>query len=75
MTGFLIRGWNLILPVCVLPACSATSTLIRGATVAARWLHEPQPNQQPASGIGVSTPCGTVSTRRIYVFVPSAWEL
>ena len=38
MEGFLIRGWELILP-----GCGGTSALARGATLAARWLHEPQP--------------------------------
>ena len=32
------RVWNLILP-----GCGGTSTLTRGAILAARWLHEPQP--------------------------------
>ena len=34
MEGFLICGWNLILPV-----CGGTSTLAREATLAARWLY------------------------------------
>ena len=37
MEGFLICGWDLVLLV-----CGATSTLARGATLAARRLHEPQ---------------------------------
>ena len=41
---FLIRGWDFNLPV-----NGATSTLAGGATLAAHWLHEPQPisNNQP----------------------------
>ena len=35
MEGVLIRGWDLILP-----ECGETSTLARGATLAARWLHD-----------------------------------
>ena len=43
MEGFLIRGWEIILP-----GCGGTSALARGATLAARWLHEPQPiSNQP----------------------------
>ena len=43
MEGFLIRGWDLNLPV-----SSTTSTLAGGATLAARRLHEPQPiSNQP----------------------------
>ena len=37
MGKFLIGGWELILPV-----CSGTSALDRGATLTARWLHEPR---------------------------------
>ena len=43
MEGFLIRGWELILP-----GCGGTSALARGTTLAARCLHEPQPiSNQP----------------------------
>ena len=73
MEGFLIRGWDHNLPV-----SDATSTLGQGATLAARWLHEPQPtlgNQLPASVVGISTPYGAVSTRGIYVFVLALLEL
>ena len=43
MEGFLIRGWDLNLPVSVV-----TSTLAGEATLATRWLHEPQPiSNQP----------------------------
>ena len=38
MEGFLIRGWDLSLPV-----SGATSTLARRATLAAHWLHESKP--------------------------------
>ena len=38
MEGFLIRGWEIIFP-----GCDGTSALSRGVTLAARWLHEPQP--------------------------------
>ena len=75
MEGFLIRGWDLVLPV-----CGATWTLARGATLATRWLYEPQPNQQPASGIGVSTSCGAVSIqgdlrlRPRFVGVVEIWQ-
>ena len=43
MEGFLIRGFDLNRPV-----SGATSALAGGATLAARWLHEPQPiSNQP----------------------------
>ena len=47
MEEFMIRAWEL-----TLPGCGGTSALARGATLAARWLHEPQPisNQPVALG-------------------------
>ena len=47
MEGLLIRRWDLILP-----GCGATSTLARGAALAARWLHEPQPIGNQPVGLG-----------------------
>ena len=47
MKGFLIRGWDLYIPV-----SGATSTLDGGATLAARWLHEPQPISNQPVGLG-----------------------
>ena len=44
MEGFPIRGWDLNLSV-----SGATSTLAGGATLAARWLHAPQPISNPAA--------------------------
>ena len=70
MEGFLTWGWELILP-----GCGGTSALARGATLAARWLHEPQPISNKPVYDGVSTPCGTVSTRGICVFIPRVLEL
>ena len=41
-----------------------------------RWLDFRAPaNQRSADGVGVSTPCGAVSTRGITVFVPALSEL
>ena len=48
-----------------LPVSGATSTLVGGATLAARRLIV----------VGVSTPCGVVSTRGIPVFVPRLLDL
>ena len=47
MERYLIWGWDLILPV-----CGTTSTLARGATLAAHWLHEPQPVSTEPVGLG-----------------------
>ena len=47
MEGFIIRGWEIILP-----GCGGTSTLARGATVAARSLDEPQPISNQPVGLG-----------------------
>ena len=52
----------------ILPGCGRVSTLFRGATLAARWRHEPDAGR-------ASTPCGAVSIRRITVFVPGLLEL
>ena len=67
---FMIRGWELILS-----GCGGISALSRGATLAARWLHEPQPICNQPVGLRVSTPCGVVSTGGISVFVPGLLEL
>ena len=50
MEGFLTRGWELILP-----GCSGTSALSRGVTLAACWLHEPQPINNHPVGLGFHT--------------------
>ena len=47
MGKFLIGGWELILPV-----CSGTSALDRGATLTARWLHEPREISNHLVGLG-----------------------
>ena len=49
MEGFLIRGWEPILP-----GCGGTSTLSREATLAAGWLHEPQLISNHPVGLGFS---------------------
>ena len=47
LEGFLFRRWEFIIL-----GCGRTATLARGATLVARWLHEPQPiNNQPV-GLG-----------------------
>ena len=53
MEGFPIRGWDLNLSV-----SGATSTLAGGATLAARWLHEPQPTSNQPVGLGFPRPAG-----------------
>ena len=53
MEGFLTRGWEFILP-----GCGGTSALAQGATLAARWLHEPQPISNQPVGLGLSHPGG-----------------
>ena len=49
MEGFLIRGWDLILP-----ASGATSALARDAIPTTSWVHEPQPvsNRLQVMGLG-----------------------
>ena len=47
MKVFLMRGWEIIFP-----GCGETSVLARRATLAARWLHEPQPISHHPVGVG-----------------------
>ena len=53
MEGFLTRGWELILP-----GCGGTAALARGASLATRWLHEPQPISNHPVGLGFPHPAG-----------------
>ena len=55
LAGFLIRGWELILP-----AFGGTSALARGATLTARWLHEHQPISNQLVGRGLYTARGGI---------------
>ena len=50
---FLNRGWEIILP-----GCGGTSALLRGATLAACWLHERQPISNHPVGLGFPYPAG-----------------
>ena len=52
---FLIWGWDLNLPV-----SGATSTLTGGATLAARWLHEPRPISNQPVWLGFHTVWGGI---------------
>lgn len=59
-------------------ACAFSSPalmLLRRATLATGWLHEPQPNPQSADGKRVFAPCGAVLTRGKSVFVSELLEL
>ena len=57
MGGFLVRGWDPIVP-------------------GWRWIYFRAPaTQQAADGVGVSKPCGAVSTRGVTVFAPWLSEL
>ena len=69
-TAFLTRGWERILPV-----NGGTSTLARAATLAARWLHEPQSMSNHSVGLRFPTLDGVVSTRGICVYLPDWLEV
>ena len=47
--------------------------MVQGATLSARWLHEPQPISNQPPGVGVSTPRGAVSTRGSLFSCPGCW--
>ena len=49
------RGWEVILP-----GCGGTSTLAREITLAARWLHKPQPVGNQPAGWGFHTARGGI---------------
>ena len=51
--GFLIRGWELILP-----RCGGISMWARGETLAARWLRGPQPIIHHPVALGFTHPAG-----------------
>ena len=69
MDGFLIRGWELILP-----GCGGTSALARGATLAARWLHEPQPISNLPMGLGFPHPAGRYRPGESAFLSPGCWS-
>ena len=58
MEVFLTRGWELILP-----GCGRTAALTRGATLAALWLHEPQPISNQPMGLGFPHRAGQYQPR------------
>ena len=80
MEGFLTRGWEIILP-----GCGGTSALSRGATLAARWLHEPQPISNHPVGLGFPHLAGRYrpgesaspgwSCRDLEGFLTRGWEI
>ena len=69
MEGFLTRGWELILP-----GCGGTSAFTRGATLAARWLHEPQPISDHPVGLGFPHPAGRYRTEGSAFTSPGCWS-
>ena len=74
MEGFLIQGCDLILA-----GCGGISTLSRGATLAARWLHELQPITNHPVGLGFNTVRGGIDPgglrfRARFVGVVAVWK-
>ena len=68
MDGFLIRGLEIILP-----GCGGTSSLARGATLATRSLHEPQPISNHPVGLGFSHPAGRYRPGGSAFLSPGCW--
>ena len=72
------RGITVFVPGCRSCKCME-GLMIRGwepVVPGWRWLYSRAPaNQRSTGGVGVSTPCGAVSTRGITVFVPGLSEL
>ena len=69
MEGFLNQGWERILP-----GCDGTSALARGATRAARWLHEPQPINNHPVGLGFPHLAGRYRPGRSLFSSPNCWS-
>ena len=70
MEGFLTRGWKLILS-----GCGGTSAFAQGATLAARWLHEPEPFSNHPVGRGFPHPTGRYRPRGSALIVPGLLKL
>ena len=70
MEGFLTRGWEI-----VLSGYGGPSALARGATLAARWLHLPQPISNHLVRLGFAHPAGRYRPDEICDFVPGLLEL
>ena len=68
MDLFVTRGCE------ILPGCGGTSALARGATLAARWLHEPQPISNHPMGLGFPHPAGRYRPRGSSFSSPSCWS-
>ena len=66
---FMIRGWELILS-----GCGGISALSRGATLAARWLHEPQPIRNQLSGVGLLHRAGRYRPGRSLFSSAGCWS-
>ena len=69
MEGFLIQGWEIILP-----GSGGTSVLERGATLAARWLHESQPISNYPVGFGFPHPAGRYRPGGSPSWSPGSWS-
>ena len=69
MEGLLIRGWGPILA-----GCGGTSALARRETLAARWLHEPQPISNHPVGLGYPHPAGRYRPGEYVFSLPVCWS-
>ena len=69
MEIFLTRGWELILP-----GCGGTSALARGATLAARWFHEPQLISDRPARLGFPHRAGRYRRGEFAFASPGCWS-
>ena len=58
----------------ILPGCGGTSALAQGATLAARWLHEPQPISNHPVGLGFPHPAGRYRPGGSAFSSPGCWS-
>lgn len=68
--GFMLQGWDRILP-----RWGGASSFPRGITPHRVLAPRASANQRPAGAVGVSSPCGGVSTRGIIVSVSGVSKL
>ena len=67
--AFLTRGWERLLA-----GCGEISALARGATLPARWLHEPQPISNHSMGLGFPHPAGRYQPVASVLASPGSWS-
>ena len=69
MEGFLTQRWDIMLP-----GWGGTAAFARGATLAARWIQEPQPINNRPVGLGFPRPAGRYPPGRSAFTSTGSWS-